>query len=101
MVGELQNVVQAKLELVHENVSELCTNTTKVHDHISVRFNGVENIMPSAVIFDKLAQLQIVESFIMELRSHLPNDRDLWFTRDAEWLAIVKQNHVPALYQYL
>lgn len=49
-ISELWEEVQADLRLVHRNVKELHSNTTKVLNHISVCLDSIENSMQSAAL---------------------------------------------------
>lgn len=93
MIGELRGEVQAELRLVLEDVCDLCTNTTRVLDHISVCLGSITITMPSAVVSDEVALLGRDVHIITEGRDSLSNEMDLWLSRATNSLAIVRENH--------
>lgn len=58
MINETRGEVQTELKVVHEDVIQLCSNTTKVLDHLSVCMDILEDTMQSALVMHKLAQLR-------------------------------------------
>lgn len=94
MIKEIQGLVQAELELVHEDVNKLRFNLQKVLDHISVWLDRFKNIIPSAVVLDKIAQLRKEVNVSIDVRNTLSNKMDLHFSRVADRIAIVELNTV-------
>lgn len=53
--------------------------------------------MPSVVLSNEVAQPRTDVNVIVQDHNAQSNEMKLWFTRDADWLAIVKQKPVSAL----
>lgn len=85
--------MQTEVKLVHEDVSELGTNTANALDHISVCMDSTENTIPPAIVMDKVVQLRSIVIVLIEGRSDQSNEMDLRFSRVAEPLALSKSKN--------
>lgn len=58
-------------------MTELCSSTTKVIDHTSVRLSSLESTMPSVVVANEAAPLRSDVRVILEEPHALSNEIDL------------------------
>lgn len=65
--------------LVRKDVNELCSNTTRVLDYISVCTDSIKNTMPSVDSLNKAAQHRTDVNANMKGGSALLNKINLWF----------------------
>lgn len=94
MIGELQEQVWAELNVACEDEEELCFNTRKGLNHISVYLDSIENSMASATMFDKVAQIQTKLYFRMEEPTDLLIEIGFWSLRVADPLEMTEQTPV-------
>lgn len=70
---------------------ELCSNTTKIIDHMLVCLDSAGSSMAPAVVAKEVTQPRNDVKVILEKRNTLSNKMDLWFFRVAKRMPPLEQ----------
>lgn len=80
LIGNMSELVQAELQLLQKEMTELYCDIIKFIVHISVSSHSLESNISDAVIAVEVAPPRNVVSGIFEVRDALSNEVDLWFS---------------------